>query len=231
MVNVTNSNSYSYVNIKIADLIKKSEFLVKGSESFIYLETFLGKKIILKERKPKKYRLEELDSELRLHRLRIESRMIKSALNCDIQVPALFSIDLLSFSMGLELVKGKNLGSILFDKKNLDKVANKKQFLKDFGIIVSKLHNIDIIHGDLTPLNILISENNTIHIIDFGLSYYSNEIKDKAMDIFILYGSLKIFPQQNEDLFDMFLEGYKIVHRYDTIIANFNKLTNKGRYK
>ncbi len=197
----------------------------------MYKSSFLGEDALLKERKSKKYRNPHLDSELRFQRLRIEARMIKLALDCNIKVPSVLSVDLSTFSMQLEFIAGQNLGSLLVDSNFSSDESNKKKFLFEFGVIVSKLHNISIIHGDLTPLNILISKSNNIHIIDFGLSFISNELKDKAMDLFILFGSLKIFSQQNEDLFDMFLQGYRQVNDYQSIIDIFNKLTNKGRYK
>lgn len=231
MVNSSTDSSTDLVNVKICDLVSKFDLMVKGSESFIYAGSFLGQKTLVKERKPKKYRNPQLDSELRFQRLRIESRMIKSALQNSIAVPIIYSVDVSTFSMQLEFIEGQNLGSFLFDDNSRSDVTHKRKFFEEFGLIVSKLHNISIIHGDLTPMNILITRTNSIHIIDFGLSFISDEVKDKAMDLFILYGSLKIFAQQNEDLFDMFLQGYQRVDDYKSIIDNFNKLTNKGRYK
>lgn len=231
MVNSSTNSNTDLVNVKISDLVSKSDLVMKGSESFIYAGSFLDHKTLIKERKVKKYRNSHLDSELRFQRLRIESRMIKSALQNSINVPILYSVDLSTSSMQLDYIEGQNLGQFLFDDNSRSDITNKRKFFQEFGLIVSKLHNISIIHGDLTPLNILISRTNSIHIIDFGLSFISDEVKDKAMDLFILFGSLKIFAQQNEDLFDMFLQGYQRVDGYKSIIDFFNKLTNKGRYK
>ena len=218
-------------NVKISDLIKKFDVIIKGSESFISDSLFLNTNALIKERKPKKYRNYQLDSELRLQRLRIEARMIKSALKNSIPVPVLFSLNLLTNSLQFEKIEGKNLGTFLFEKEFQSNSDLKNRFFIEFGSIVSRLHNIEIIHGDLTPLNIIVDKVNKIYIIDFGLSYYSNELKDKAMDIFILYGALKIYPQENEELFNLFLQGYKNVIDYESIIEIFNKLLNKGRYK
>ena len=221
----------NYENIDIANIENKKEFFIKGSESFINEGVFIGKNILIKVRKPKKYRNFNLDYNLRLQRLRIESKMFKSALNHDIIVPGLYGVDLVSFSMLIEKIEGENLGYLM---SNLS--LNENQFLvlnifTKFGEIVAKLHNIEIIHGDLTPLNILIDKENSMFIIDFGLAFYSNEIKDKAMDLFILFGALKIFPQQTDELFSSFLQGYKLSTDYNAVIDYFNKLMKKGRYK
>ena len=231
MVDSTSNYPSDLINVKISSLNNKSGLMVKGSESFIYCGSYLGKLTLIKERRPKKYRQNQLDGELRIQRLRIESRMIKSALNNNIKVPYLINIDLKSFSLSLEYIEGQNLGLLLSDPNFTSEYSNKLTFFKEFGLIVSKLHDIEIIHGDLTPLNILVNTQKEIYILDFGLSYYSNEIKDKSMDLFILFGSLKIFSHDNEDLFDMFLQGYKTVIGYKSIMENFYKLTNKGRYK
>lgn len=218
------------VNIDISSLVSKSTLLIKGSESFIYNSTFLDDNTLLKERRLKKYRNFLLDLQLRQQRLRIEARMIKSALKSSILVPAIYTIDISSFSIQIEEILGTNLGILLFNPDFQKNRTDYKILFSEFGEIVRKLHDIDIIHGDLTPYNLILDTQNKIHIIDFGLSYFSSEIKDKAMDLFILFGSFKIFPH-NEDLFDMFLDGYKNVHEYGAIIEIFYRLTNKGRYK
>ena len=110
MVNPTSQSEFDLINVNISNLAKVSNLIIKGSESFIHSGSYLGKLVVIKERRPKRYRENQLDLELRTQRLRIESRMIKSALNNNINVPSLFSVDLLSFSMFLEHIKGNNLG-------------------------------------------------------------------------------------------------------------------------
>ena len=229
--NMQGSICLNFENIDIATIEDKKDFFIKGSESFINEGEFIGKKVLIKVRKQKKYRNFNLDYNLRLQRLRIESRMFRTALDHDIIVPGLYGVDLVSFSMIIEKIDGENLGYLM---SNLS--LNENQFLvlnifTKFGEIVAKLHNIEIIHGDLTPLNILIDKENSMFIIDFGLAFYSNEIKDKAMDLFILFGALKIYPQQTDELFNSFLQGYKLSTDYDAVIDYFNKLMKKGRYK
>ena len=51
------------------------------------------------------------------------------------------------------------------------------------GKIVAKLHLNNIIHGDLTTSNFIITPENRLVVIDFGLSFYSERLEDKAADI------------------------------------------------
>jgi len=61
--------------------------------------------------------------------------------------------------------------------------TNKKlQIMHDIAIGIYHLHNSKIIHGDLKSDNILITENGTPKICDFGLSVYlSNKPEDKLI--------------------------------------------------
>lgn len=219
------------INVNISNLQNKMDFFIKGSESFVSNSEFLAEKTIIKERKPKKYRDINLDSELRIQRIKTESKMIKTCLNYNILTPTLFNVDLLSFSLEMEKIDGKNLAKLLSNEILNPEFENNLILLKKFGEIVGKLHNIEIIHGDLTPTNILVTNTKKMYVIDFGLSYFSNEIKDKAMDLFILFGSFKIYLQEKTEFFSMFLEGYKISSDYEKVMIQFDKLTNKGRYK
>lgn len=63
------------------------------------------------------------------------------------------------------------------------------------GNAISKLHS-QIIHGDLTTSNIMISNNHNedrVIFIDFGLSYSDSlTIEDKAVDLYVLERSLEV---------------------------------------
>ena len=56
---------------------------------------------------------------------------------------------------------------------------------------MAKLHNGAIIHGDLTSSNVMINPKTLkIYIIDFGLSFGSHNIEDKAVDLHAFEKSL-----------------------------------------
>jgi TP53 regulating kinase-like protein len=54
------------------------EMIAQGAEGKVFSVTFLSREAIVKERIPKKYRVQELDEKLRIQRLRQEARcMVK----------------------------------------------------------------------------------------------------------------------------------------------------------
>ena len=53
------------------------------------------------------------------------------------------------------------------------------------GRLINRLHEIGIIHGDLTTSNMIYNENN-IGLLDFGLSYTKSSAEDKAVDLYVL---------------------------------------------
>lgn len=75
------------------------------------------------------------------------------------------------------------------------------------GGILAKMHDIDIIHGDLTTSNILIAKSfdekkYILYMIDFGLSYQKNTIEDKAVDLFVLERAfLSSHPNMEKEVF------------------------------
>ena len=40
------------------------------------------------------------------------------------------------------------------------------------GFLILKVHELGIIHGDLTTSNMIIDKDNHLVLIDFGLSYF-----------------------------------------------------------
>jgi TP53 regulating kinase and related kinases len=51
--------------------------------------------------------------------------------------------------------------------------ASLKEVLVQMGEMILKVHEIGVIHGDLTTSNMVMKENK-IFLIDFGLSYFKD---------------------------------------------------------
>lgn len=102
-----------------------------------------------------------------------------------------------------------------------------EKIIFDMGINLAKLHNADIIHGDLTTSNILVSlkyyhlilrklsvnPNDTVvksivfnstytamFFIDFGLSYVSSMVEDKAVDLYVLKRAIISANPKSEEI-------------------------------
>ncbi len=78
-----------------------------------------------------------------------------------------------------EKIRGKNLLEYIIYHKNLP--ANKRLMIAyDVANTLNYLHSLcqkRIIHGDISPNNILISDNEEVYLIDFGSSFYQNIVK------------------------------------------------------
>ncbi len=73
------------------------------------------------------------------------------------------------------------------DKNNL-----LNSIFKEIGNLIGKMHNQNIIHGDLTTSNMIVNSNEKkIYFIDFGLSFFSEKIEDKAVDLHLLKRALE----------------------------------------
>jgi len=79
------------------------------------------------------------------------------------------------FFMVMEYVKGKTLEKILEKEKVLDCEAA-ISYIKQIGQGVDHAHKNKIIHRDLRPSNIIVSEEGTAKITDFGTSAWLNNV-------------------------------------------------------
>jgi tRNA A-37 threonylcarbamoyl transferase component Bud32 len=111
--------------------------------------------ILIKRRIKKSYRLPELDEKLRKLRTRSEAKLLEKAAKI-IPTPRIIKVSENSKEIEMEFLEGKKLS------ENLDEIQNWKEVCQEIGQNIAKLHDLDIIHGDLTTSNmILIEEANT----------------------------------------------------------------------
>ncbi|MHA1646059.1 MAG: lipopolysaccharide kinase InaA family protein, partial [Promethearchaeota archaeon] len=101
------------------------------------------------------------------------------------------------------------------------------------GKLVAQMHEADIAHGDLTTSNILITSDQMLYFIDFGLSQRDIDIEEKAMDIHLFIRVLQSTHAQYFDvLYPAFLDGYRDNAGDDTaeILQRVDKIALRGRY-
>lgn len=150
---------------------------MEGAEAKIYEKN--GN--IIKHRIEKKYRIKEIDLLLRKSRTNREAKVLKKLYDNKINVPKL--IEKKENIIIMEKINGYKLSDVL-EKKDYISIS------KELGKIIKKVHNLGIIHGDLTTSNILLNKNK-IFLIDFGLSFFSHKIEDKAVDLHLLEKALE----------------------------------------
>jgi len=194
----------------------------RGAEAIIYK----SRNKIIKERIKKNYRIKEIDEKIRKFRTKREGNILKKAVF--VNVPKVYLVDDKKMIIEMEYIKGVLLKEFI-NKNELSKT------LKIFQIIggeILKLHENNIIHGDLTTTNIIIQKKEKPYLIDFGLAFISHKAEDKAVDLYLLKQALtSSFSQISEQAFNIILQAYHINKRSKEVIERLKKVEKRGRYK
>jgi TP53 regulating kinase-like protein len=196
----------------------------KGAEADIHLIDWYGKKAVRKIRKPKNYRNKLLDEEIRKKRTLHEAEMLSVAKRAGVSTPLIYFVDPKNAEIIMQYVKGNLVRDIL---------TNRLKLSRDMGTYTAKLHKNNIVHGDLTTSNFILYDSKLV-VIDFGLSFYSDRIEDKAVDIRLIKEIMssahaKIFKKA----FDSFIEGYESIlgTSFTTrILKKVSEIEKRGRY-
>ncbi|HLD89375.1 MAG TPA: KEOPS complex kinase/ATPase Bud32 [Candidatus Nanoarchaeia archaeon] len=203
----------------------------QGAEAVLYDKNNL----ILKHRVKKNYRINEIDNKLRKSRTRREAKILETLRKINFPSPRLIDFNDKTMQINMEKIEGEKVRDIL-EKNNCGEICRK------IGELVAELHHNNIIHSDLTTSNMIYSKNysknNTgnsygkIYFIDFGLSFFSHKIEDKAVDIHLLKQAMeskhyKIWKK----CFDAVLKGYNKKHEHKEIMHRLEIVERRGRYK
>jgi TP53 regulating kinase-like protein len=180
---------------------------------------------IVKKRIKKSYRLPEIDIKLRKFRTRREAKLIEDLNRINFPSPKLLELSEKNNEIKMEFLKGKLLKNIL-NKNNCAKLC------KELGEKIGALHKNNIIHGDLTTSNMIYFKNK-IYFIDFGLSFYSAKIEDKAVDLHLCKQALQSKHSKIwEKCFKAVMQGYNKVNTDSKLIYDrLNIVEQRGRYK
>lgn len=199
-------------------LLTMAEFLYQGAEARVYTIDFVGKPAVLKERLSKSYRVVELDRKINKQRLLQEARCIVKCRRAGVFAPSIYQIDTERNRLIMERIPGKTFKDILrdtspedqgkdWDKKFIwhhlnvhsrsytDLIVSKREYFtavaKCIGAAIGKLHDAEIVHGDLTTSNLMVREmdgelSTEVALIDFGLGMMKPTLEDKAVDLYVL---------------------------------------------
>ena len=193
------------------------KIIAVGSEAVVYEKN----KIIIKRRVRKNYRIREIDEKLRKKRSKAEFKIMRFLYESGLKVPRPLKYIEEKKEIWMEKIEGKRLAEefSVYDAR-------------DAGIAVAEMHNLGIIHGDLTTANI-IKMDKKLYIIDFGLSYHSSKDEDFASDIFLFKNALK---SKHNDLYKeayySFLHSYKskIRKEFKGIDTHLKDIEERRRY-
>lgn len=200
--------------------------LLIGAEAVVLADE--SRKIVVKERQPKKYRVKELDDKLRLHRMRREAKVIESLQQLGVPVPNLIGVNEKTATITMQLIEGKKVRDILGG-------SNYTGICGEIGKSVGIMHRSNIVHGDLTTSNMILSrKNSSVYFIDFGLSLFSNKEEDKAVDLHLFRQALSSSHHAiANDCFGVAIEAYKEANRsgWKAVLNRLEKVEGRGRNK
>ena len=186
---------------------------------------------LIKYRVSKGYRLQEIDEKLRKFRTRRESKILEKL---DF-VPKVFSSDDKNMKIIMEFVNGELVKNVL-DGLN---EKERKEICEKIGEQIGEMHDLGIIHGDLTTSNMIIrvlplsTQKKEIVFIDFGLGLFSKKLEDKATDLRLFRQALeskhyKVFDESYKAV----LDGYKKSENSKEVLKWLEeKVEKRGRYK
>jgi TP53 regulating kinase-like protein len=200
----------------------KPKIIQQGAEAKI----ILSDNSIIKDRVKKSYRIPEVDDRIRKLRTRSEAKLLSKASKF-IPIPDIIKVDEKAKEIVMDFIDGKKLSD------HLDKFPLKKQkeICRAIGESVAKLHDADIIHGDLTTSNMILKQDK-IYFIDFGLGFNSHKFEDKAVDIHLLRQALEAKHFKHwESLFKEFLKTYSKSKDSKIVLERFKAVEKRGRYK
>ncbi|MFB6208371.1 MAG: KEOPS complex kinase/ATPase Bud32 [Candidatus Nanohaloarchaea archaeon] len=184
----------------------------KGAEATV---TINGE--VVKKRERKSYRHPELDEKLRRERTATEARIMEEARKHGASVPEVHEIE--DYTLTMEKAEGKPLKHVI-----------EPGHLEGYGKNVAYMHSADIIHGDLTTSNAVLGDE--LSVIDFGLSFRSHRIEDKAVDIHLLKQVLESsHPEIADKAWEKFVEGYSEYEDSEKVLEQLEEVESRGRYK
>jgi Kae1-associated kinase Bud32 len=184
-----------------------------GAEAIITLH----EDTIIKTRLQKRYRLPDIDENIRRERTRTEARLISEARRCGVPTPIIR--DITDFEIKMEYINGTALKNII------DLSLSERT-----GELVGKLHTCGLIHGDLTTSNILFKDEK-LYLIDFGLAYRDKTVEARGVDIHVLFQTFESTHENHEELIDAFLIGYRKTFKFaDDVLERVKGIESRGRY-
>ena len=202
----------------------------KGAEASLFLKDWQGRKVIMKRRLPKKYRLQEIDKKIRTYRTIHESQLLHYAKEAGVPTPTIFMVDLADSNIIMEFVEGKQVKQILGDLS----FEERQSLSKHIGELIGHLHFNEIIHGDLTTSNMILTPSGKVVLVDFGLGEKAVELELRGVDLHLMKRAFQSTHfRYAKECFKAVLEGYACVvgeRGAKEVLGKIKEIEKRGRY-
>ena len=126
-------------------------------------------------------------------------------------------------------------GTLLKDYiKSLDEPERNEKLstlVELMGVVLAKMHDIDLIHGDLTTSNMIYNaDRHELTLIDFGLSHVSGLAEDKGVDLYVLERAFLSSHPHTEEQFQLLLGSYsRQSEKAAAVIQKLEEVRMRGR--
>ena len=199
------------------------QLIRQGAEAKLFKTTHEGEPALLKQRVEKDYRCAELDERLRRERTAIEANMLRKAKQLGIETPRVFSVDREKKEILMQFIEGPRVKDILGNGHNL-------HLCGEIGKAIAIMHAAGLIHGDLTTSNIL-QASGKIYFIDFGLSFNSGKLEDKAVDLLVFKKTFEATHCALMPLgWEKIMEGYLGAGGNKDVVKQMQRVAERARY-
>ncbi len=208
----------------------------KGAEADLYLEPFAQVlhraghgKVVVKHRIRKRYRIPEIDKQLRESRTALESKLFADAKRAGVPTPLVYEVDRVGMRIVMEFIEGQQV------KLVLDKLRPKtrRNLCELVGKQVARLHRAGIVHGDLTTSNMILTREGKVYFVDFGLGEYNPSLEARGVDLHLLRRALQsIHFRITDAAYGAVLSGYArdFGEGAEEVIKRAEEIERRGRY-
>ena len=210
--------------------VGKLKLFRKGAEASLYVGQWHGRKTVMKKRLPKKYRPPQLDERIRTYRTVHEPQLMHEAKKSGVPTPAIFLVDVKNATIMMEYVEGKQIKHLL----NNVSESERHRLCVEIGELIGRLHSHGIVHGDLTTSNMILSDDNRVFFVDFGLGEKNIELEARGVDLHLMKRALESAHFRfAEECFAAVLEGYSSIVKDKTlrdVSDKIKEIERRGRY-
>jgi len=179
---------------------------------------------IRKHRPPKPYRHPRLDQRLTKGRAVQEARLLHRCHRAGLPVPRLLYIDEEGGDIYMERIPGCSLRDALRTE-----TVERGPLMEGIGALLGRLHGLDIVHGDLTTSNLMLTPDARLFLIDFGLGSVSAAAEDKAVDLYVLERAFAATHPLAQGLFDQVLQAYASAPGSKAVLRRLQDVRLRGR--
>ncbi len=184
--------------------------IAQGAEAVLEAGTYLGRRAVLKMRRPKGYRHPQLEVSIRTSRTRTEVKALREARAAGVRTPAVLDMDEAEGRLVLEGIEGPTLRACLDGLGE----ADRRRVAHALGAVLGALHAAGMVHGDPTTSNFILEALPpegpvVIAVLDISLGGKADGVEERGVDLRLLAEAFGSTHHAHQDLFGVIMDGYR----------------------